>query len=299
MLFLKSKIYTKNEIIKKLLNNGIRQNKSCSVVGETWDFDITHEASDSQSTSSTSNSEDSIVETRYVNTVNTEIGKMGIDDQLKMIREEKHQEYLLNTGSKSPPLENTKNNENTKQFSGPQARKENLNETPETNKEFHWPSGTCALVGDSMINGIDEKKLQKYGNFKVFYFSGARINDMNHHLMPIIAKRPDYLILHVGTNDATTNTSRKIIDDLLMLKRNILKQLPNCRVIVSKPTVRIDHGKANLTLRNVNKNLETLNLECIENGNISAQHLGRKGLHLNSKGKGRLALNFLNQIRKF
>ena len=52
-------------------------------------------------------------------------------------------------------------------------------------------------------------------------------------------------------------------------------------------------------LRNVNKHLETLNLECIENGNISVQHLGRKGLHLNSKGKGRLALNFLNQIRKF
>ena len=122
---------------------------------------------------------------------------------------------------------------------------------------------------------------------------------MNHHLMPIIAKQPDYLILHVGTNDATTNTSRKIIDDLLMLKCNILKQLPNCRVIVSKSTVQIDHGKANLTLRNVKKHLETLNLEWIENGNISAKHLRRKGLHLNSKGKGRPALNFLKQIRKF
>ena len=122
---------------------------------------------------------------------------------------------------------------------------------------------------------------------------------MNHHLMPIIAKRPDYLILHVGTNHATTNTSRKIMEDLLMLKCNILKQLPNCRVIVSKPIVRIDHGKANLTLRNFNKHLETLNLECIENGNISAQHLRRKGLHLNSEGKDRPALKFLNQIRKF
>ena len=84
-----------------------------------------------------------------------------------------------------------------------------------------------------------------------------------------------------------------------MLKSNILKQLPNCRVIVSKSTVRIDQGKANLTLRNINKHLETLNLECMENSNIRAQHLGRKGLHLNSEGKGRLALNFLNQIRKF
>ena len=84
-----------------------------------------------------------------------------------------------------------------------------------------------------------------------------------------------------------------------MLKCNILKQLPNCRVIVSKPTVRINHGKANLKLRNANKHLENLNSECIENGNISVPHLGRKGLHLNSKGKGRLVLNFLNQIRKF
>ena len=234
-----------------------------------------------------------------MNTVNTEIANMSIDDQLKMIREEKHQEYLLSTGCKSPSLENTNNSENTKQFCDPQARKENLNETAEINKEFQWPSGTCAIVGDSMVNGIDEKKLQKNGSAKVFYFSGARINDMNHHLMPIIAKRPDYLILHVGTNDATTNTSRKIIDDLLVLKCHILKQLQNCRVIVSKPTVRIDHGKANLTLRNVNKHLETLNLECIENGNISVQHLSRKGLHLNSKGKGRFDLNFLNQIRKF
>ena len=62
---------------------------------------------------------------------------MNIDDRLKMIREEKHQEYLLNTGCKSPSLENTKNNENSKQFSDPEARKENLNETVETNKEFH------------------------------------------------------------------------------------------------------------------------------------------------------------------
>ena len=56
-----------------------------------------------------------------------------------------------------------------------------------------------------------------------------------------------------------------------MLKFIILKQLQNYRVVVSKHTIRIDYGKANLTLRNVNKHLETLNLECIENGNIVQQ----------------------------
>ena len=44
--------------------------------------------------------------------------------------------------------------------------------------------------------------------------------------------------------------------DLLMLKSNILKQLDI-----------------------------SLQLECIENDNISAQHLKQKGLHLNPKGK--------------
>ena len=254
------------------------------------------ETSESESTGSISNS---IVESRDVNTVSTKVSSMSIDDHLKMIREEKHQEYLLNTTCKSPSSENTKNNKSTKQFNDPQARKENINEATETNKEFQWPSDTCAIVGNSMVNGIDKKTLQKHGNVKVFYFSVARINDINHHLIPIIAKQSDYLILHVGTNDTTTNTSRKIIGDLLMLKSNILKQLPICRVIVSKPTVRIDHGKSNLTLRNVNKYLETQNLKCIENGNISAQHLGQKGLHLNSKGNGRLAISFLNHIRKF
>ena len=45
---------------------------------------------DDESTCSTSNSEDSIVESKNVNTVDTEISNMNIDDQLKMIREEKH-----------------------------------------------------------------------------------------------------------------------------------------------------------------------------------------------------------------
>ena len=135
--FLKSEISIKNEIIKKLLNNDIRQNKNCNMVGETWDFDVTHETSDSESTCSISNSEDSIIESRDVNTVNTKISSMSIDDQLKMIREEKHQEYLLKTGCKSLSSENTHNNKNTKQFSYPQARKENIKETVEINKEFH------------------------------------------------------------------------------------------------------------------------------------------------------------------
>ena len=79
------------------------------MVGEIWDFDDTHGISDSQSMCSTSNSEDSIVDSK--------ISNINIDDQLRMITEKKHQEYLPNTGCKSLSSKITRNNENTKDFS--------------------------------------------------------------------------------------------------------------------------------------------------------------------------------------
>ena len=78
-----------------------------------------------------------------------------------------------------------------------------------------------------MVNGINEKKLQKYGNVKLFYFWGARIKDMNHHLMPIITKRSDYLILQVGTIDTTSNTSREIIENQVLKSIEILTAFAN------------------------------------------------------------------------
>ena len=46
------------------------------------------------------------------------------------------------------------------------------------------------------------------------------------------------------------------------------------------------------------KYLAALQSECIENYNVSSQHLEHKDLHLIPKGKYRLAVNFLKQIRK-
>ena len=90
-----------------------------------------------------------------------------------------------------------------------------------------------------MISGIDEKRLsKKHSNVNVFHFAGARIEDVNQYIIPIIKKQPDYLILHVGTNDATTNTSKTIVNDLLILKSNISKQLPSCRIVLPKLIIR-------------------------------------------------------------
>ena len=101
------------------------------------------------------------------------------------------------------------------------------------------------------------------------------------------------------TNDATTNTSKKVVDDLLILKSNTSKQLPSCRIVLSKRIILHDDGKTNLAISNVNNHLLAVQQECNENNNISSQHLGQKGLHLNPKDKGRLALNFLKQTQTY
>ena len=113
-----------------------------------------------------------------------------------------------NTSRKSPSTENIETNEKnvrdkTNEQPNDTHNKITNNDINERDNQSCWPSGTGAIVRDSMVNGIDEKRLsQKYSRVKVFHFSGARIEDLNHYIMPIIKNKPDYLILHVETNDA-------------------------------------------------------------------------------------------------
>ena len=140
--------------------------------GETWGFNDIFNTSDSQSVCSASTSEGSLVKLSDVNIINHNPWKRNIDDQLKIIRKEKHKEYLHNAGHKSLSLKNNKTNENSKQCNDLQDRNVDKYGPKETNYQSHWPLGTCTIVGDSMVNGIDV-------NAKFFYFSGAIIEEIN------------------------------------------------------------------------------------------------------------------------
>ena len=55
--------------------------------------------------------------------------------------------------------------------------------------------GTIAIIGDSIINGIMEGKFCGKGrNVKVRHFPGSNVDDMNHHIVPILRKKPSHLI---------------------------------------------------------------------------------------------------------
>ena len=81
---------------------------------------------------------------------------------------------------------------------------------------------------------------------KVHDFRCATLADINHHIIPILKKKPNVIILHVGTNGSVCRTSHEILDDLLQIKGAITKILPDWHVIFSQPTLSIGQWKVSL-----------------------------------------------------
>ena len=62
--------------------------------------------------------------------------------------------------------------------------------------------------------------------------------------------------------------------------------------------MRLDNSKANLVLRKLSVWLKLSTNNVIVNDNIDGTCIGKKGLHLNAKGSGRLAMNFIALMQR-
>ena len=165
-----------------------------------------------------------------------------------------------------------------------------------------WPENTCLIVGSSILNNLDENKLNKRGSnliVKVRAFSGSTIRDMYSYITPLLQKEPKHIILHVGGNDAPYKSADDILVELLQIKSFILNKLPNCNLYLSQPTTRYDNVKAKYTIRDLNIKLNLLNINIVDNSNIEEEQLGKKGLHLNKWGTSKLAMNYISLMRQF
>ena len=176
-------------------------------------------------------------------------------------------------------------------------------ESLERSEEFHesikpWPRNTLLIASDSIMNNIDESRLSRYMNVKVRPFSGSTVNDMFNYITPLLQKQPDYILLHLGSNDSINSTSDIIYNRLMNLKNYIQGILPNVVVMLSKPTMRIDNATANFTLRRLGDLLDRSGIKLLDNSNIEGKHIGQRGLHLNGRGTGRLAMNIISLIKK-
>ena len=137
------------------------------------------------------------------------------------------------------------------------------------------------------------------GVVKVLNFPGATIEDIQHNLVPKLERNLYCLILHVGTNNAESYTSRQILDKLLKLKTFISEKCPQCQTIFSTPTIRLDKAKANFTVRQLTNHLLQLKIDVVDNRNITDCCIGRKEVNLNFSVTIQLARNLVNFIKNF
>ena len=84
-------------------------------------------------------------------------------------------------------------------------------------------------------------------------FPGAKTKNMFHSLPFAIARKQilDYVILHVGTNDAIDYEASDIVRKTLQVKELIKLRVPNCKVIISRLIKRYDNDNASRVIEEV------------------------------------------------
>ena len=163
----------------------------------------------------------------------------------------------------------------------------------------HWKNGTTLIMGDSTVSGLMEKKMSRNRKVKIRFFPDAKIKDMFHYAIPLLEKKPDYVILHVGTNDAPYKGGSDISNEILELMRLIKEKHPGRKkIILSAPIIRTDNYNANKENERFISSLNKSDVSYITHDNIIKKHLYKDGLHLNRIDFTILAENFLSFIRR-
>ena len=126
---------------------------------------------------------------------------------------------------------------------------------------------------------FEDRLYRKNHVVKVQHFPGANVKDMQHNLTPIITKKPSNLIIHAETNGAKRFTSREILNQLLNLKKIVTEQVPDCKAVISTPTLRSHDGKAELTVRQLTNHLHQLKPNTVDNTNITSRYTGKHWKH--------------------
>ena len=117
---------------------------------------------------------------------------------------------------------------------------------------------------------------------------------MYYHLDTVFSLKPDYVMLHVATNDCGHKTSDVILKEIKKLTEFKGNVLPNTIIILSLPIVRTDCTKANTIAKNFRKKVKISMYTLLDNAIINESHLGARGLHLSNYGVKVMAKNIIS-----
>ena len=134
------------------------------------------------------------------------------------------------------------------------------------------------ILGDSLLNDINEKGLSKSHNVKIVNKPGATsqrllLEDLDN----LIKHQPESVIIHAGTNDLTNgNNAKKIVKELTT-------KLPKVKIAFSGLITRKDKNNLDKNATETNKRLKNYcrqkGIGYIDNSNITEDSLGIKHLY--------------------
>ena len=110
---------------------------------------------------------------------------------------------------------------------------------------------------------------------------------MFDYIKPTTNRKPDQLIVHVGTNSLRDSSNpTTCASEIIDLVDSIKDALPATEIVLSTLITRLDDKDLERQVREVNEILrQHSGNKCwalLEHPNITKSHLNRSGLHLNS-----------------
>jgi len=212
--------------------------------------------------------------------------KENLKENNKQMQQQKDQKEHANKGI-----------HNNQQYNNVKDTNENGHRNSTSNKQ-HVKKKRIEIIGDSMLNGLEEKGLSRIHAVKVRKYPGASSEDMLDHMNPTLRKKPDEIVIHAGTNDITKNIN--YIHNVKAMVKKIQECSPEIKITFSSIIKRIDIDKGSEIVSEINERLKNFckqqNINFLNNDNIDERLLGMKGLHLNKKGNSKFASNLLSVI---
>ncbi|CAB4042298.1 Hypothetical predicted protein, partial [Paramuricea clavata] len=104
-------------------------------------------------------------------------------------------------------------------------------------------SRTTVIISDSMTKHIDVQRLERSvrgSKVRLETCSGANVEAISHHVQPCLKKKPDDLIIHVGTNDLKAKSSSDVANEIINLCTAISETHPSTRINISEIITRTD-----------------------------------------------------------